>query len=50
MSAMVELVETETGGRRGLVMVMVWDLLWRTGVASSTVSMMPGEADLKSTL
>ena len=50
MSGTLVLVVMVTVLGRGLVMVRQWEMLWRTGVLSSMVLMIPGGVDLKVTL
>ncbi len=50
MSGLLLLVLIVTGVGRGLGMVMTWEVLFLTGVVSSTVPMIPGGVDLKVTL
>ncbi len=50
MSALLQLVFMVTGVGRGLGMVITWEVLFLTGVVSSTVPMIPGGVDLKETV
>ena len=50
MSGTLVLVVMVTVLGRGLAMVRQCEMLWRTGVLSSMVLMIPGGVDLKATL